>query len=107
MRGSVLILPLFSSFSDSMLYKTMTERQNVVPVLNSLFKQATITGLQELVALCVAGKRQQRRELLGTEAVQINGETGANERLKEAYGAHRHTLSTSSHSKLRKESREN
>lgn len=85
-----------------MLYKTMTERQNVVPVLNSLFKQATLTGLQELVALCVAGKRKRSKESLGTEAVQINGETGANERLKEAYGAHRHTLSTSSRSKLRK-----
>ena len=34
-------------------YKTMTERQNVVPVLNSLFKQGTTIGLQKLIALCV------------------------------------------------------
>jgi len=68
------------------------------PCAKSLFKQVTIIGLQDC-PLCVSGKRQRRRESLGTEAVERNGETGPNGRLEEASCARRHTLSTSSREK--------
>lgn len=73
-------------------------------MLNSLFKQVTIIGLQKLVWLpAVRTRKNATEEGAARDRCRAkNGETGANERQKEAYCSRKHASPARSHSGLEK-----